>query len=144
MSIYLEYLWNAIERPEIRSMLLMFGVSAFLFLCFAVFTLNGNRRYAEEIEELEEEESPTRIYSFSKQSRMLIYHDGIQIERNGTAVSSFLNDVWEVGISGDDEDRILDVRRMTNDGPVLERVHVGPLPVQGADRVKETILHYAR
>lgn len=136
------YLWQLFTDPEIRMFALQILVSIILFLSVISIMVSVNGRYADDIDELEEQENPYRTFRFSDQCELLVYEDGVVITRNGTAVSPMLTDVWDVTWNDDAKDRVLSTRRMTESGPVSDKIHVGPLDVIIAMRVRETILHY--
>ena len=136
------YLWQLFTDPGIRMYALQILVSVILFLSVISIMVSVNGRYADDIDELEEQELPYRTFRFSDQCELLVYNDGVVITRNGTAVSPMLTDVWDVTWNDDARDRVLSTRRMTDSGPVSDKIHVGPLDVISAMRVRETILHY--
>ena len=136
------YLWQLFTDPGIRMYALQILVSVILFLSVISIMVSVNGRYADDIDELEEQELPYRTFRFSNQCELLVYNEGVVITRNGTAVSPMLTDVWDVTWNDDAKDRVLSTRRMTDSGPVSDKIHVGPLDVIIAMRVRETILHY--
>ena len=136
------YLWQLFTDPEIRLYALQILISIILFLSVVSIMVSVNGRYADDIDELEEQELPYRTFRFSNQCELLVYNEGVVITRNGTAVSPMLTDVWDVTWNDDAKDRVLSTRRMTDTGPVSDKIHVGPLDVIIAMRVRETILHY--
>ncbi len=139
----LSYLWQIMSDSAIRGYALQILLSMLLFFSILSIMISMNHKYADDISELEEMELPYRTFSFSKQCQLLVYDDGVVITRNGTAVSPMMSDVWDVTWNDDKNDRVLSTRRMTENGPVTDKIHVGPLDVIIAMRVRETILHYA-
>lgn len=136
---FIMYLWG---DPYLRNMLLMFaGAVAFeiLTLCIMVST---NISMASEIEDLELEEAPRQRYAFSRQGEVEVYDDFAVILREGTRVSRPMSEIWSVEWSGSREDRVLHIKHMSDDGPVTDAVHCGPMDVFEAMKVRDMLLHY--